>query len=189
MLLGGDGKLCTELDRELTELETTLLGECFELLASELSQAWSSPSPVTFRPGAIQGKLGPTNIVPSETVLVVGMDLQIGEAVGKMSLMVPGAILKALAKGLEQTRAPRKAESPESEEALRKRLAASLKLQVDCELRGVFLGVRDLLQLSPGQIIDLGAPMDTPLEVVINGLPKFRCSVAVSETKLTGIVE
>ena len=79
-VLGGNGKIDSELDRELTDIEKSMLEGFFRIIPHDLSEAWKSIAPISFAFDYVETEPQLSNrIARGEAVTVIGMQLRIGE--------------------------------------------------------------------------------------------------------------
>ena len=183
-VMGGNGKLSSVLEREMTELEKEMLDDFFKLLAGNLTAAWKRLAPIRFEMESIETSAVSDRISPAESVVVTAMELRIGEHKGTLNFAMPVIALKALRPYFDQQGKPQKTAGRDSEKVLRRKLARRLQLHVECSLAGARLTLRDLLSLEPGQVLDLGVPIDSPVTAVLNGKPHFQGKLQVAGSKL-----
>jgi flagellar motor switch protein FliM len=90
MLLGGDGKSPTKINREITEIEQSVLDGLFRITLNDLKTAWHPVAPLEFEIERYETEPGMLRILaPSEAVVAVGMEVRIGENAGMMNIGIP----------------------------------------------------------------------------------------------------
>ena len=181
LILGGDGKVTTELDREITELEKNLLEGFFQIVTHDLRETWKPVVAVSFAASSIETSVQLSGrFVPTEAVVSIAMEMRIGEIVGMVNLAIPSITLKTMGQKFEQQWAPRKSENPATEKAIKQALARSLQVTVECEHSGATIKLKDLLDLSVGDIFTLRPGLDETVDILVNEMPKFKGLLAVS---------
>ncbi len=184
MLLGGNGKTPLKANREITEIEQSILDGVFRIILHDLKDAWSPISQINFtienhetEPQLLQ------ILAPNEAVVAIGMEIRIGDVAGMMNLGIPSIIIKMLRQRFDQQWSVRKSESTEEERARILRLIKPALLRLDARLTGPALTVEQMLQLQPGDILQFDHPVPRPLNLVVNGTQKFLGGIASNGRK------
>src|SRR6185312_2881889 len=137
MLLGGTGKKSANIQREITEIEKSILDSVFRVVLQELKSAWQA---VTFMDFVIESHDTEPQLLqilaPNEAVVAVSMEMQIGESSGIMHIGIPSIIVKMLRQKFDQQWTVRKGQSTESEHARIFKLLKPACLQADARLTG-----------------------------------------------------
>lgn len=189
-VLGGNGKIDSELDRELTDIEKGMLEGFFRVIPHDLSEAWKPIAAISFAFDCVETEPQLSNrTARSEAVVVIAMELRIGDKVGMVNLAIPSITLKMLRHKFDQQNTTRRAGSPETEAAIKQKIEEGLKVHVDCALVGSRIRLNDLLNLKAGDLIDLGIECDHRGTLLVNGIPKFRGEVIVDGLKQAVIIE
>lgn len=189
-VLGGNGKIDSELDREITDIEKGMLEGFFRIIPHDLTEAWRPIASIGFAFDCVETEpLLSNRISRNEAVVVIAMELRIGDKVGKVNLAIPSITLKMLRHKFDQQSTTKRAISPETEAAIKQRLSETLKLDVDCSLVGPRIRLTDLLNLKTGDLVDLGVEFDRKGSLLINGVPKFRGEVIVEGSKQAVVIE
>jgi flagellar motor switch protein FliM len=190
LLLGGHGKGSTDLNREMTEVEENLIEGFFEIVAHDLRETWKPVAAVSFGIGSIEASPQLSGrFAATEAVVALAIELRIGENAGMVNLAIPSITLKMMGQGFEQQWTMHKSANPETERAIRQALAKNLKATVDCELTGSTIRVADLLKLAPGDVFVVSNRSDGPLDVLINGRPKFKGILAADANRQVVVIQ
>jgi flagellar motor switch protein FliM len=189
LILGGDGKITAELDREITEVEKNLLEGFFQIVTHDLRETWKPVVAVSFAAGAIETSVQLSGrFVPTEAVVSIAMEMRIGEIIGMVNLAIPSITLKTMGQKFEQQWAPHKSENPAAELAIKQVMARSLQVTVECEHSGATITLKDLLDLSVGDIFTLRPGLDETVNILVNETPKFKGLLAVSPNNSRTVV-
>lgn len=181
LVLGGNGKVTTVLDREITEVEKNLLEGFFQIVTHDLRETWKPVVAVTFATSAIETSVQLSGrFVPTEAVVAVAMEMRIGESTGMVNLAIPSLTLKTMGQKFDQQWASHKSENPAAELAIKRKLARSLQVTVECQHSGATISLKDLLNLAVGDILTLRPGLDETVDVLVNGKPKFKGFLGVS---------
>ena len=171
-LMGGSGN-STQTPREITEIEGQMAMEVVKTIAQELQKAWGAFK-VEVKVGAQQLPEHLLHCLPvSATMLVPKFAMKIAAAEGNFQLMLPIPSIAPFLKP-EPAASPSNLAVPASK--ISPRLAKDL-LQVCFGLELVMdrgrLHANDILNLSAGQVVDLGTPAEAPAVVRIGGREAF----------------
>jgi flagellar motor switch protein FliM len=112
MLLGGDGKSPNKINREITEIEQSVLDGLFRITLNDLRTAWHPVAPLEFEIERYETEPGLFRILaPNEAVIAVGMEVRIGENAGMMNIGIPSMVVKMLYNKFDQQWSERKSRS------------------------------------------------------------------------------
>ncbi len=174
MVLGGTGKGQVNTNREITEIERSILDGITRIILHDLRDAWHAVSNLAF---GVEGHETEPQLLqilaPNEAVVAVSMEVRIGDNVGMINLGVPSIVIKMLRQKFDQQWSLRKTESTEEEQDRVLKLVKASRLQLDGRLSGVTLRVEDLLNLDIGDILAFDIPVESPVQLEINGSRRF----------------
>jgi len=201
-LLGGKG-MSGKIVRDLTDIEKVLASNIVDLALSDLKAAWETILPLDFEVVSLETSPQFVQIVPgNDTVVLVLLEVRLGDFRGAMSLCIPYLLLKPILPRLSAQRwfvsdrkKARAAHGPQ--------LAARLNTtSVPCAARlGVAsLTVSDLAVLQVGQVVPMrvppasdGAPAPPgrlgAVDLVVGGQVKFRGRTGLRGRKLAVQIE
>jgi flagellar motor switch protein FliM len=184
MLLGGTGKVTTKINREITEIEQSILEGLLRIILNDLRTAWGAVAHMEFsieshetEPQLLQF------LAPSEAVVAISMEVRIGDTSGMMNIGIPSIIVKMLRQKFDQQWSVRKTMVTEEEHARMLRLIRPSLLHIDARLQGPRIGVRDLLDLQEGDVLAFDYPVDRPLDVTVNGKLKYNGEIITTGRK------
>ncbi len=192
-VLGGNGTIKTNLNREITEVEATMLDTFFGIIAQGLTDAWRATAAVEFAVEGIERRPHLSDRIPQDEVVVaVRMELQVAGAGGMVNLAIPSGILQALGHRIDRQReVPR--QGSEGMEEIAGRIAAHLsrRLHMDVELAilGASVNVADLVTMKAGDVLDLGVPDNGKATVLVNGYATFQGELVAVGDKRSVLVE
>jgi len=190
LVLGGNGKNPTVLNRELTEVEQNLVEGFFQVVTHDLREVWKPVVPVNFTISAIETNPQLSGrFVPTEAVVAIAMELKIGENVGMINVAIPSITLKMMGQKFDQQWTVHKSANPATETAIKRKLAKDLKVRIDCELTGPAIRLGDLLNLSPGDLFTVAPAFDKPLDVLVNGTLKFKAVLASEGDRRVAVIQ
>lgn len=173
-LLGGRVAGAADVNRELTEIELSVLQDLHAVVIRELERAWRPAARLTFQVMGQQtdprlGRPGSS----ADGSLVATIELEIEGSAGQITLLYPLRVGREI-QGVDPAGATADAaRRPEMlQQALFERLKAAL-LAVEGRLQGATLRLRDLVDLRAGDLLCLDIPLDEPIDIAINGASRF----------------
>ncbi len=194
-LLGGLGQ-GTEKNRDLTEIERTIVERRISQMISLFGEAWDEVYKLNPQFVALETNPQFTQIVaPNEMIVLVTLEIKIGETMGMINVCLPFLVLEPILDKLStyflfSTQA--KTTSPEQTEAIRRKIEWA-KVDLTAFLGQAEIAVRELLDLTPGDVIPLNQGVKSALPVYVGNFMKFRGVPGLHgehlAIKLTDIVE
>lgn len=172
-ILGGPG-VGDIPERELTEIEKTVIEDVIIRILANLSMAWSTVVEVDFRLQKMECLPQFVQVVfPTEIVLTISLEVSVGSCEGFLNLCLPYTSLQELLDALnpEKWLSPRPKEE-RKEPALREELS-SLRVPVTAVLGKTRLTLADIRRLEEGQVIRLDNRVDDLIMVNIGKIPAF----------------
>lgn len=175
-LLGGSGLLPVR-SRDFTEVEQVLIERIAVRAMLDLQQAWQHAGTFGFRIAHLETNPQFVQLTsPSEIVVIVTLEIRVGDEMGLMTLAFPHLLLEPIMSKLNTHRyfatTPRSVSASEGE-GLRENI-----MRLGLTLRGVLtefpLSVRTLLDLKPGDVLPLNQPSTALSIVEVEGIPRFR---------------
>jgi len=181
ILLGGTGAAAQEAQRELTEIEQSICEGVLRVVLHDLHEAWAPVADIDFRVEGIENQPQLMQILSTnEAIVAIGFEITLGEARGMMNLGVPSIIVKMLGQKFEQQWSIRRRGVSKKEQTRIRSIARSIPVNVDARLAGATLKVKELLELSKGDVLSLDLPIKRPAELRVNGLRKFAGEVVAA---------
>ena len=178
MLLGGSGKTPYKVNREITEIEQSILDGVFRIILHDLREAWAPISQINFAIETHETEPQLLQILaPNEAVVSIGIEIRIGEVTGMMNLGIPSIIIKMLRQRFDQQWSVRKSESTEEERARIFDLIKTAQMKFDARLQGPTLNVEQLLSLKPSDLLMFDFPAGRTLDLIINGSLRFHGNI------------
>jgi flagellar motor switch protein FliM len=190
MLLGGNGKASGSIQREVTEIEQKLLDGLFRIILNDLREAWRGVTEVDFTIENMETEPQLLHILaPNEAVVSIGVEVRMGDTVGMMNIAMPSIVIKMMRQKFDQQWSVRKTTASESEQARVLRLLRGALLTLEARLEGPRLSVRDFLTLEEGQLLAFDFPVDQPVDLLVNGIEKYRAQMVSTGKKRACLVE
>ena len=165
--LGADGRALSDLERSVVERHW------LPAVWAAFARAWGSVPPRPTRFAA-----DPALVVldaPDAPVLVVDLEVSVGDGSAVLSLCYPVAALQLL------SGVPASAGSPDGGSAAP---LDDLPLTLRAELGRARLTVGDLVALAPGDVVPLGVATDAPVRVQIGDRVEFQARAGASGGRL-----
>jgi flagellar motor switch protein FliM len=174
MLLGGNGKNSTQINREITEIEQSILDGFLRVILNDLRTAWTSVADIEFSIDSHETEPQLLRFLAhNEAVVAINIELRIGETSGLMNLGIPSIIVKMLRQKFDQHRTIRKTQASQDEHARVLHLMRPAQLHLDAQMQGPTLGVAELLDLTEGDVLCFDFPETRPLDLMVNGNVKY----------------
>ncbi|MGE3490825.1 MAG: flagellar motor switch protein FliM [Vicinamibacterales bacterium] len=182
-MLGGVGKVATP-NRALTEIEQNVVDSVVKLLLDALTETWRPIVDLAF---GIRGRETRPQMLqvaaPNETVLMVVFDMKIGDVRGMVNLCLPVSIVETTGSHFAQAwhrqrREPNTAEREWVQESL-SRVPVSLNALIQTQLTA-----RDLIAMTPGDVVSLGVATHKPIDVLVGSTLKFKGRLAVESGRI-----
>jgi len=185
ILLGGSGRTApVKIDREITEIEQSILEALYRIVLHDMRQAWRAVTTLDFEIAATETEPQMLQLLaPSEAVVAISMEIRIGDNVGMMNIGIPSIVIKMLRQKFDQQWSVRKSESSEEEQRRIFRLLQPAELYMDVRLNGPTISTQDLLKLEDGDVLKLDYAVDKPLTLEINGVKKYTGQIVESGRK------
>lgn len=174
-LLGGRGDDIHNIE-SLTEIDTMLLTQLFDKAVVILEEAWSSL--VDIEPELEELEVNPQFlqlVSPNETVVVVSLATEVGDASGMINICIPHIVLEPIIPKLSVHYWMQTVEKKRDPEAY-ENITAHLK-QAHIEAKTILgeatITIKEFLQLDRNDVIALDQAINQPLTLTINDQPKF----------------
>ena len=183
MLLGGTGKSPIKIDREITEIEKSILESVLKIILQDLKTAWQVIAPIDF---VIDGHESDPQIMqmllPGEAVVAVSLELRVGEHSGLVNIAIPSAVIKMLRQKFDQQWSAKKAQASENDHARMLKLTRRAAVDGEVRLNGPQMKLQDLLKISVGDVVTFNHSLGKEFDLLLNGAVKFTGHVVSSGT-------
>lgn len=173
---GGNDVPYTKIEgKDFTQIEIKIARRLVMTAIEDLEKAWEPVYPLKI--GYSRTEINPQFVAivpPSDVVIATTFDVELEKVSGTVKIVIPYATLEPIKSKLS---VGFQSEQLEVDLMWINRIKEKI-MQTDANLL-VRLGaadikVRDLLELEPGDIIQLNSDATMPLEVLVEGKPKFR---------------
>lgn len=190
MLLGGSGRSPYRADREITEIEQSILDGVFRIILHDLRESWAPISNINFaiekhetEPQLLQ------ILAPNEAVVAIGIEIRIGEVAGMMNVAIPSIIIKMLRQKFDQQWSVRKSESNEEDRQRMWRLLRRGSVQMDARMQGMTMSTSGLMSLEAGDVVVFDFETNRVVDLLVNGSHKFAGRAASNGQKRVFLID
>lgn len=192
-LLGGNMSLPLKPDRPFTALEQRLMRCVVRPLARALDQQWSGilPGPLELAeetPG-IEWLGGETWVF--QAVLAVSLE----QHQGFITLCMPAVMIEAVAEAVGKGNQPCPVPGEEGQEQQEEPEGAepAEEVRVSVHLPATQIDRRDVEELQVGEIITTDSAADVPLEMQLDGIPRYQSQAGIVDgqlaVRITGLLD
>lgn len=175
-LLGGGSDISAPARRPLTEIELRLVGRITSLFLAEMRNAWENVVALELEVDHVESNPQLVQIVPpNEVVVLISFELILGDVRGMLNLCIPFNTIERLGGKLSANSWITTSKKPATPDAIRQ-LTENLSgavVEVVAELAETNIATADLINLRVGDIIATEQDIHRPLEIVIEGQPKY----------------
>ena len=185
-ILGGPG-LPPERIRPLTEIEMTLIEKLAQRMLGYLEEPWSGIIELQPVMDRIESNPQFTQIVsPGEMVVIISLESKIGDVLSLINFCIPFLVLESVTGKLNVNYYYSSAVKERTEDnilAIRSRIE-NAAVPVKVVVGNAVITVKELLELSPGDVIPLERRLNETFEVIIGQKTKFRGQPGVVGNRL-----
>ena len=182
-LLGG-GRNSTHAvpNRALTEIELRLVSRLTSLAITALDNAWANICKLNLRVTQVESNPQLVQIVPpNEVIVLISFEITMGESRGIMNLCIPYNTIEPLAAKLSSdTWSAYTKRTTDARQALNLQAGTSkAAVELNVRLAETTLSMRELMNLSIGDVIMTETDKNQGLQVLVEGRPMFTASPGV----------
>jgi flagellar motor switch protein FliM len=186
-LFGGEGE-ATKINRELTDIETSVMENIIVRILSNLREAWANVIDLRPRLGDIETNPQFAQIVPpNDMVVLVTIETKVGTVEGMMNFCIPYITIEPIISKLSAQywySSIRKGTTSENLNIIKERLD-TIDVVVRAELGNVDITMEELVKLAPGDIIRLpNSKINSEMVVKIGDRAKFTCRPGVVGSRM-----
>ncbi|WP_446742360.1 flagellar motor switch protein FliM [Silvibacterium acidisoli] len=173
LLLGGEGQ--TQMPRELTDIEESIVSSVVEVICRELSSAWQ-PVGLSFHFEQRQMQTQIARLMPvAEKTLCLSFELRMPGASGLMNLAFPAVVSNTVLRRLVGDWTRQRRHAVETRERMRERIGKAV-VGAALQLPSRRLPARTIESLRPGSILKLPLASHQLSEFQVSGVPLFRAT-------------
>ncbi len=192
ILFGGEGKLINKM-RELTEIELSVMRRINEKILDNLRYTWEDFADIDPVIENLDTNPQFSQLIASnEAVVLLSFSTQVEGNEGFINLCLPYITLEPMLGQLSvqnwHTRQGKKDQDEEqSLEKLKKRLKGA-EVELTALIGKTDITVADFLQFEEGDIIMLDKSVEDPIELCLEGRPKFGMNLGKVGKKVAGVI-
>jgi flagellar motor switch protein FliM len=179
-MLGGAGQTAPP-NRALTEIEQNVLDAVVRLLMEHLTETWKAIVDVQFRIHGRETRPQMLQITgPNEIVIHLGFEIKLGDKLGSLRFCIPAAAIESMQDKVAHWHRARREPTPVEASDLHANLGrVELPVTALLETR---LTARELLALQPGDVITLGRPAVSSVDVHVGQVRRFTGHLTMAQT-------
>lgn len=186
-VFGGDGNTSIKT-RVLTEIEDAVMRRFVNTSMSHLKEAWSNVTLMNPTLEATESNPQFTQIVPpSDMVVIVTIQIKIGEIEGIMNICIPYLVLEPIMSKLTTTfwvaSSISKSETEDQVAIIQSKLDRT-KVAFVVEVGEVQISIREFLTLGFGDVLQLNSKVKDELPCKVGSNVKFYCRPGTSGKKM-----
>ena len=185
-MLGGKGNFSGKA-RELTDIEKTVIERVLMRILELLEDSWSTVVDVRFRFESMESNPFFVQICsPTDMVLVVIMDLKVGDVEGMLSLCFPYFLMEPIIDKLSSQQWFASTSHKKDEEVQANLLTSMrhVKMPVAMELGHTVLSLADVYALQAGDVIKLDETKDSDVSVRVGNQVRFMAKPGTVDGRL-----
>ena len=186
-LMGGTGD-GLEVERDFTEIELSLMENVFKGVFPQMADSWFN----YFELDALYRKMETNSrlmqaISADDTVVIIMLDITVKDMAGTVSICIPAECLEDIIKKIDSqyVRNLKRISSSgdkERRELVMKYLQES-ELEMRCVVGSVTVNLSDVYYLAVGDVIQLGKPIDSTVDLNVSDSCWFRGDIGVQRGK------
>jgi flagellar motor switch protein FliM len=179
---GGSGRGYIKVEgRDFTPIESRLIVKVIKMALADLERAWNPVHPLTL--SYVRGETNPqfaSVVAPTEVVLVVKFEVELEQSVGTLIICLPYSTIEPIRQKLY---AGFQSDQLEVDTAWINRFIERVReaqVNLKVELGRTTITAEELMNLAEGDVIMLNHDVREPLEVCVEGVPKFKAFIGSS---------
>jgi flagellar motor switch protein FliM len=172
---GGEAPYTKIEGKDFTPIEIKIARRVVLNAIDDLEKAWEPVYPLKI--GYSRTEINPQFVAvvpPSDVVIATTFDIELEKVSGTIKLVIPYATLEPIKSKLS---VGFQSEQLEVDFIWINRIKEQIMqttANINVKLGNADISVRDLMELEPGDIIQLNTDATLPLDVLVEGLPKFK---------------
>lgn len=173
---GGSGRGYIKVEgRDFTPIESRLIAKIIKMALEDLEKAWNPVHPLTL--SYVRGETNPqfaSVVAPTEVVIVIKFEVELEQTVGTLIICLPYSTIEPIRSKLY---AGFQSDQLEVDTAWINRFIERVReaeVNMNVELGRTMITGEDIMNLAIGDVIMLKHDVREPLEVKVEGVPKFK---------------
>lgn len=181
-LFGGKG-VGTKVQRELTEIENSVMEGVIVRILANMREAWTTVIDLRPRLGQIETNPQFAQIVPpAEMVVLVTLETKVGDEEGMMNFCLPYITLEPIISKLSTQfwfSSVRRNSTSQYIAVIKDKLS-TVDVDVTAEVGSLNVSIRDVLNLRVGDVVRLpNVKVGDPFRLSVGNKPKFYCQPGI----------
>jgi flagellar motor switch protein FliM len=174
VLMGSKGRSGGIIQRKITDIEKSIMTTLLKVILADLREAWRAVAEIDFTVQSLASEPQLMHVLaPTEAVIVIAVDVRVGEVSGLMNLAIPSIFIKRLRNKFEQLQRVKKAHSSDGDHVIVADILEDVCLTLKAYIDGGKIAARTLIDLEAGDILVLDHGADKPMRASLNGEPKW----------------
>jgi len=179
---GGTDRPYTKIEgKEFTHIELSIIKKVMDLAIADLEEAWAPvhKTKISFMRTEVNPQFVGV-VPPSDVIISTTFEVELENASGTIALVIPYSTIEPIKQKLNQTF---QAETDSKDKLWTKTLSehlSSVEAEIAVNLGDTSITVGDLVNLNVGDIIPLTQDADGELQILLEGIPKFKCLFGIS---------
>ena len=187
-LFGGRGVTATNKNRDLTDIEQSVMEGIIVRILANMREAWTQVIDLRPRLGQIETNPQFAQIVPpSEMVVLITLETKVGDEEGMMNFCIPYLTIEPIISKLSSQfwfSSVRRSSTTQYLGTLKEKLS-SVDMEVVAEVGSITLPVRDVLALKTGDVVRLSnTKVGEPFTLSVGNKKKFYCQPGIVGKKM-----
>lgn len=178
-LLGGGKDTAAPTRRPLSEIELRLVSRITNLFLIEMKHAWDNVLPLKLSVDRVESNPQLVQLVPpNEVVVLISFEITLADTRGMINLCIPYNSIERIGSKLTSNGWVTYGKTG-ANDATRQRISKQLdnsSVEIVVTLAETKIYTADLVGLRVGDIITTDKDVRTPLDVCVQGIPKFRAT-------------
>lgn len=192
-MLGGVGDdTAVDISYTYTEIEMSLYRRVIQYIIGALKDSWSSYINLNFELSGLEENPSMfQEIGVDETIVIVVIDVDMKECSGKLNICIPGNLLMNIFDIMDKRKHSAMGDEANSQDN-RQEIMNSLKasdLLVRAQLGESAITLDDVYNLHVGDVINLGTPKDSSVQLYVESQPWFRGQLGVHKRNVAVRIE
>ena len=192
---GGTDRPYTKIEgKEFTRIELSIMKKVMEFAIKDFEDAWAPVHTVDAQFMRIEVNPQFVGVVPpSDVIISTTFEVELENASGTIALVIPYSTIEPIKGKLNSSfQAETDRQDKKWINALDEHIRAT-DANMRVNLGGAEISVGDLVNMNIGDVIPLGSDVDGELELMIEGIPKFKCFFGISRgnraVQITRVIE
>jgi flagellar motor switch protein FliM len=172
LLLGGAGTTASDEPRDLTEIDEEIMEIITTLIVKEVDRSWRALN-LSLTPGHCIKPAQITQIYPANEKLVLLMfEMTVGATTGSFKIVLPTSFVGFLLRHMKAAQSKKISIRHLPNPSLRERIL-DCEFNVAVDITQMRVLVKDLIDLKPGMILKMKAPVKNPGRLTVEGVDIF----------------